>query len=302
MKSKDLLFNWLFLPGIIFFSVFCHSCRQKNKVYEPSFSTDTSLNKILLFGVSTQSYYETTDLFVDYVKQHLNGVQLKTVSSSNFSNYIGKLDARDFHMCMANGIQALEVPENGYSILCTAVDEVSYAGAILIHKDSSINGFADLKGKTVASPGYPALAGHVLQMVYLSKKGLNVNKDIRFNYLESFESVILNVYLGKCAAAFSSTNGWRLFLKQRPEIASKVALKWTTTAVPGVAFLLRNDVEKGIASQLKNILLNMHLNERGKKALAKLGYLRFEAADSNSFQPIKDVLEEYEAFVGDTKL
>jgi phosphonate transport system substrate-binding protein len=301
MKSKVLLFRWSCLPAIICLSILCNSCKGKSKNYEPTYATDSIAKKVILFGVPTQTYYETTDLFVDYLNKHLIGAQVKLVTASDFSDWIDRLGKQHFDITTVSGIQALEGVRNGCSILGVSVDEVSYAGAILVHKDSSINTFADLKGKTIASPGYPALAGHVMPVVYLSKHGINVNSDARFNYVQSFESVILNVYLGKCAAGFSSTNNWRLFLKERPEIASKVALKWTTPAIAGVGLLLRHDVDKGLADQIRNIVFNMHLNGLGKKALAKLGYVKIEPADSTTFQPVKQVLKEYNDLVENRK-
>ena len=80
-----------------------------------------------------------------------------------------------------------------------------------------------------------------------------------------------------------------------------MALRWTTPALPGVAFLLRNETENGIARELKNIVLSMHLNDRGKKALAKLGYSKIEAADSTTFEPIKQFLKEYDDLVANRK-
>lgn len=301
MKSSTLLFRLLFLHGIIFMSIVCNSCKGKSKNYEPTYSTDSAHNKILFFGLPTQKYFESTNLLVNYLNEHLHGVKVRTVASSNFLNYLDRISKRDFEMVIVNGIQALESGRNGYSILCTSIDEESYAGCILVHKDSSINTFSDLKGKTVATPGPPALAGHMMPMVYLNKNGINVNRDLRFSYRESFESVYLNVYLGKCAVGFTATNNWRLFIKERPEIASKVALKWTTPAMIGTVFFLRNDIEKEIAAQLKNVLLNMHLNEWGKKALAKIGYLKFAPADSTDFQPVKQFLREYNDLVENSK-
>jgi phosphonate transport system substrate-binding protein len=143
--------------------------------------------------------------------------------------------------------------------------------------------------------------GHLLPMVFLYKNGLDVSKQIKLKYLESFESVILNVYLGKCSAGLTTINGWHSFLKRRPEIASKVALKWVTPAVPGNVLLIRNSVDEKTANQLKNLIVTMHMNEQGRKALADLGYTRFVAADSNTYLPFRNLLKEYQAIIANSK-
>ena len=101
-------------------------------------------------------------------------------------------------------------------------------------------------------------------MVYLFKKGLNVNKEIKLKYLESFESVILNIYLGKCSAGLTTINGWNSFLKNRPEIATKVSIKWEAPEVVGNLSLIRNDVSEPTISQLRTHDLDYALEETGK--------------------------------------
>jgi phosphonate transport system substrate-binding protein len=138
-------------------------------------------------------------------------------------------------------------------------------------------------------------------MLYLFKKGLNVNKEIKLKYLESFESIILNIYLGKCSAGFTTLTGWNNFLKKRPEVATKVSIKWQTPTVIGNPLLIRNDVSEETISQLRRVILTMHLNENGKKALADIGYLKFIPTDSNTYRPLRNVLKEYRELIIDPK-
>jgi phosphonate transport system substrate-binding protein len=290
---KGDFYKVLWQLSLVFAFFFFSDCKQKRENYQPTFSVDTAAKKVLLFGVPTQSYYEITDLFVKYLNKRLDGVQVQTVGVSNFLGYMDKLDQGYFDFTIANGMKALQSARAGYSIVANEVDEKGYAGVVLVNKDSSINTLSDLKGKTVATAGYPALAGHMLQMVFLRKNGIDVNKDLKFSYVESFESVFLNVFLGKCAAGFAITSSWSSFIKLRPEITSKVAVKWITPPIIGNAFLLRNDVTKKIATQLREVVLTMHLNKEGRKALDKIGYVKFEPADSNSYQPVKDFLKDY---------
>ena len=43
----------------------------------------------------------------------------------------------------------------------------------------------------------------------------------------------------------------------------------------------------------------MHLNEKGKKALADIGYLKFIPADSNTYLPLRNLLKEYRELIAD---
>ena len=94
---------------------------------------------------------------MNYLNQHLKGVQIQTVASSSFSAYNEKLDKSYFDMTIVNGMVALKSAENDYSIVGQAVDEAGNSGAILVNKDSAINSFSELTGKTIVTAGPPAL-------------------------------------------------------------------------------------------------------------------------------------------------
>jgi len=300
MIVKPLLVNHFRFLVLILCLLLFHACRSKVNNYAPVYSEDSTKSNALIFGVSTQAFYELNTPFVNYLNERLDGVHIQIVASSYFSTYVDKLKNGYFDLAGANGIMALESIRNGYSILAAPVDEHTNAGAILVNKDSSINNVSDLEGKSIASAASPAL-GNLLNTVFLFKKGVNIYKKSKLTYLESFESVILNVYLGRCSAGLTTINGWHSLLKQRPEIASKVALKWVTPSVAGNPLLVQNSVNEKTVSQLKRLILTMHTNEQGKNALAKLGFIKYVPADSNTYQPFKDLLKEYRDLIADDK-
>jgi ABC-type phosphate/phosphonate transport system substrate-binding protein len=289
------------LAALIFSFLLFTTCKPKSPAYEPTYAIDSAEKKTLLYGVPTQAFYEIHAAFVAYLNDHLPDLHIRIVANSNFLAYIDNVNTRAFDIALANGILALDSARLGYSILGTSVEETANAGVILVNKDSSINNFSDLKGKTVATVGSPTLGGHMLPMLYLFKNGLNVNTEIKLKYLESFESVILNIYLGKCSAGFANLNGWSNFLKKKPEAAIRVADKWETPAVVGNPLLIRNDIGKETISRLRSVILTMHLNEKGKKALADIGYLKFIPTDSNTYRPLRNILKEYRALIIDPK-
>ncbi|MES1216384.1 MAG: PhnD/SsuA/transferrin family substrate-binding protein [Bacteroidota bacterium] len=297
------MYSSIFKTGAIVFTivVVCFfgyiSCKSKEVKYEPTYVTDPATKKILLFGVPGQPYYEATSSLVKYLNQHLKNVQVQTVASFTLEEYVHKLDQGYFNFTIFNGIKALEEQKNGYSIVGKVGDDDSYRGVILVNKDSVIRDINDLKNKSIASPGQAALAGHMMPMLYLHKNGIDVNKDIRLVYCSSFESAIMNVYLGKSAAAFSWITNWKSFIKRRPEIAAKVDLKWETPPLINTAILFRNDMDKETADELKNLLFTLHESEEGKNILDKIGFTKFEPADSNTYQPVKRFMTEYNAAI-----
>jgi len=301
MRGKSFLINPFCFAALMFLFILISTCRPKPTSYEPTYSIDSSQKKTLSYGVPTQAYYETYSPFINYLNEHLQGIHIQIVSSANFSTFIEKLNNREFDLAIANGIMALDSSRLGYHLAGESIGEEPNVGVILINKDSSINKFSDLKGKSIASLESPALQGYMLPMVYLLKKGLDVNKDIKLKYLESFESVILNVYLGKCSAGFTSIAGWRGFIKRRKEVVSKVVVKWVTPTTPGNTLLIRDNLNEKTAGQLRNLVLEMHKNEEGRKALADLGYLKYVPIDSNTYRPLRYFLVEYRKLIVDPR-
>ena len=283
----------LFFCEAILLSITFIECKSKTSQYQPVFSNGTHDKKILLFGVPTQSYYELSDSMVKYLNSHIHGVRIQTVATSNYGQYKEQLAQGYYDLTIANAITALNSLPTGYIIIGKVVDTTGNSGSIVVNKDSSIYTLEDMKGKTVATYGSGSIPGHMLQLLYLNKQGLDVSRDIRFRYVESFESVFLNVYLGKCSIGFSNSMSWNSFVKARPEIASKVIRKWLIPGVIGSAVLFRKDMDKEVAADLRALLLSMHTNQQGKAALAKVGFLRFEQADSGAYHPIREIVKEY---------
>jgi phosphonate transport system substrate-binding protein len=300
MKVESFFLKQFRFTELMFCFLLCSGCKSKTNDYEPEYTVDSTQKKVLIYGVATQAFYELNTPFVNYLNERLDSVNIRLAASSYFLSYVDKVKKRLFDIAGANGIMALENIRNGYSILAASVDEDANAGAIIVNKDSAINNFSDLEGKSIASVGSPTL-GHVLTTVYLFKKGLNIYKKSKLKYLESFESVILNVYLGKCSAGLTTINGWHSFVKRRPEIASKVSLNWITPAVAGNPLLIRNTVNKKTAGKIRELILTMHMNEQGRKALARLGYRQYVPADSATYKPFRDLLKQYNELVVDQK-
>jgi ABC-type phosphate/phosphonate transport system substrate-binding protein len=297
VKSKLFILSILCLTGI-FLVIVNNGCKEKGKTYEPVYSMDSSTKRVIIYIVPTPTFYASTDLFVHYLNQHLKGVQIQTVAGSSFLDWVDMYDKGKFGFTFSNGFKALNAIRNGYSIIASVVEQYGYAGVIIVNRDSSINNLKDLKGKTIATVGTPALAGHMLQMLYLAKNGFDLKKDIRLRKLESFESVTMNVFLGKCAGGFIHKTAWNALIRERPEFLSRVSLLLTTPEIVSNPIVLRTDLDKQIGTQLRQVLFSMQANEEGRKALGKMGYVRIVPADSNSYQPMKQFLKEYDALVG----
>jgi phosphonate transport system substrate-binding protein len=290
---KSVFFLSSVLLGVTVVLPSCNGLSSKKKGYEPSYSPAPHSKKMLLLGVPNQPYYEITSPLVKYLNQHLKTTQIQIVASPSLNDYLDKLDQQYFDFTLIHGVKALECARNGYTIIGKGSDDDSYRGAILVNKDSAVNNFSDLKGRTIAVPSTKALAGTMMPLLFLHQHGVDVNNDLKFIYLESFESVIMNIYLGKCSAGACWVKSWEAFVKRRPELADKIMLKWVTPPLVQNAIIFKNDMAPETAKELKQLLLHIHDTEEGRNALKVIGFDQFVGADSNTYEPVKKFMKEY---------
>src|ERR1043166_3780110 len=135
------------------------ACKGHHKNYEPTFSPDSSNKEVLVFGLPNLSSYGDCDLFVKYLNKNLSKARIRVLACSNADDYLAKLKKRAFDFTIINGQLVLDAEQNGYSIVGKMGDDDKYRSVIFVRKDSAINKFSDLAGKTLTTSGPTALAG-----------------------------------------------------------------------------------------------------------------------------------------------
>lgn len=271
------------------------ACKGDHKNYEPTFSPDSSNKKVLVFGLPNLSSYGDCDLFIKYLNKNLSKARIRVLACSNADDYLARLQKRVFDFTIINGQLVLDAERNGYSIVGKMGDDDKYRSVIFVRKDSAINKLSDLAGKTLTTSGPNALAGTMMPLFFLYKNGVNVKKDLKRLYAPSFESTIMNVYLGRCSAGASKRAIAMDMLKQRPQLDSKLVIKWETPPLINNALFIRSDMDRLIAAELTRLIFTLQDNEEGRKALVPLDVSKFEKASSETYKPLKEFLAEYNA-------
>jgi phosphonate transport system substrate-binding protein len=271
------------------------ACKGHHKNYEPTFSADSSNKEVLVFGLPNLSSYGDCDLFIKYLNKNLSKARIRVLACSNADDYLAKLKKRAFDFTIINGQLVLDAEQNGYSIVGKMGDDDKYRSVIFVRKDSAINKFSDLAGKTLTTSGPNALAGTMMPLFFLHKNGVNVKRDLKRLYAPSFESTIMNVYLGRCSAGASKRAVAVDMLKQRPEIDSKLIIKWETPPLINNALFIRSDLDTLVTAELTKLIFTLQDNEEGRKALIPLDVSKFEKATSETYKPLKQFLAEYNA-------
>lgn len=292
---------------IIIILLFFTSCDQKiENSYEPTYSDKFLSDKtIYIFGIhplhNPKRLFEVYQPLVDHINGQLKDSKLKLEASRNYAAYDKKLFSGYFDFSLPNPYQTVKSLEHGYKVFGKMGDDENFRGIILVRKDSNIKKVSDLKGKIVSYPAPTALAATMMPQWYLYKHGLDINKDITNNYVGSQESSIMNVYLKKSDAASTWPPPWRAFIKERPEVAKEVEVKWTTDYLPNNGLVVRKDIPQALVDKISKILFNLHKTKIGKKILEPMELSKFENADEKRYKSVKEFLKKFETEIRDIR-
>lgn len=292
--------NYLIIViGIILLTT---SCFSRSSNYEPQFG-DKSLNHDRLFTIGVhplhnpQRLHEVFGPLADLLTSEIDGVFFEIEASRNYAAFDEKLYAGKFEFALPNPYQTILSLKHGYTVFGKMGDDENFRGIILVRKDSNIKNIIDLKGGTVCYPAPTALAATMMPQYYLSENGLDINIDIRNNYVGSQESSIMNVYLGNSIAGATWPPPWMALSKERPELLEELEVKWQTEPLPNNGFVVRKDVNPDIVDKVSEILFSLHKTEKGKRILERMELSRFESAIDATYDPVNNFLVKFNAEV-----
>lgn len=265
--------------------------------YQPVFAADTSGNKILVWGFPSFSYCENSELIVKYLNKRLSGAHIIVKACVSWDEYVSYLNQKKFDITVVNGMEALEATNYNYSIFGKIMDDSQFNSVIFAQKNANVKKVTDLKGKTIALTPSRMIPGTMMPLYYLYEHGLNVNSDIKKVNVASFESAIISTYLGKSEAGVCMKRNWTVYIRNHPEVLSKLELKWETPALINNALLINNNTDKKITSQLLSLFFLIHTNTEGKIALNQLNISGFEKASKETYKPMMDFKAKYDSVI-----
>ena len=237
---------------------------------------------------------KTYQPLIDYLNARLPDIRIELEASRDFKSYEHKYLVREPDFLLLNPWQTLQAMKTGYHVIAMAGDATDFKGLFIVRKDSNIKTPADLKGQIVSYPSSTALAAAIMPQYYLHTHGINVNTDIKNNYVGSHDSSIMNVYLKQSAAGATFPPPWRLFQKEFPNEASQLKIIWETPSLINTSVMVRDDVPVALRDRVKRILLNMNSTPDGKALLVKMDKGLFYPADDTSYHKVQEYIDRFE--------
>ncbi len=153
-------------------------------------------------------------------------------------------------------------------------------GIIVVPKDSSIQSLNELANLDLAFPAPAAFAASILPRGELIKQGVPFTA----KYVSSHDSVYLNV-----ARGFFPAGGGviRTFNNTSPEVKEKLKVLWTTSGYTPHAFATKKDFPKDAADRLRDAMLSMNDDPKGKELLKAVNFNGMSSASNSDWDDVK---------------
>ncbi len=243
----------------------------------------------MITPVEAVRYYQE---IVDYIGEEL-GIPVEMVhrrSYEEMDRLLEKGEVKIAFICSypyvkdreALGVELLVVPKvNGQTI---------YHSYIIVHKDSPINSFAELKGKTFAFTDPRSNTGRLYPIYLLKTIGKSPEeffKKVIYSYSHN-KSVEL-VAKRKVDGAAVESIVFEYMLKTGSPYASqvKVIKRSPPFGIPPV--IVTRDIRPDLRENIRNILLKMHKTEKGKKILNAMMIDSFVIISDNAYDSIREM-------------
>lgn len=164
----------------------------------------------------------------------------------------------------------------------------NYRGIIFVKKDSPIDSIEKLKGKSFAFVDRATTAGFLFPLAVLKSRGVAAY-DKYFSthfFTGSHDAAILSVINGEADGGAAKDTIYKMMLKEKPELASKIKVLAESDPVPSNTLGVRKDLSPELATKLKTALLEMDKDPDGLATLKEFGAVRFIPTSREDYKPV----------------
>jgi phosphonate transport system substrate-binding protein len=162
---------------------------------------------------------------------------------------------------------------------------------IFVRKDSGIKSASDMKGKNAAFVDRATSTGYIFALAYLRENGIS-NIDSFFNeyyFTGSHDSAVHAVLDGRADIGVAKSWIFNSIIEKDPLIKDELLIIAKSGNLPDTTLCIRNDLEPALKQLIKDTLLNIHKDSKGRDVLKQLGALRFEPARIEDYSMVMEL-------------
>jgi phosphonate transport system substrate-binding protein len=232
------------------------------------------------------SAMEMTTMFTplaEYLHKE-TGEKVSLVIPKDFDAFKAAVAAGQIDLGFSNPLVYVQLKKNNAAIdplgLASEKAGTKFRGIIIARRDSGIDKIVDLKGKRLIFVEKDSAAGHVFQMLTLSKAGLDVKKDfIILPYAKKHDNVAMAVF-NKAADAGGIREDDLDKMKDKVDL-SQIKIVAYTDYYPNWPLFSTGKMNKALSDKVKAALLKLKPNSAEAQQVAG-------PANITGFAPIAD--------------
>jgi len=237
---------------------------------------------LMVFAVSSEgkpSYYENYwRSLVEQVSTQ-TGQNIEFVAVESADEFEENLSKGTYDFVLLNAHQYTDAHDTlGYQAFAKEKDHKD-TGVIVVHRDSDIRSLEQLKSKKVAISDPRRYTSAVYTQAHLNKEGIPVDA----NYVDNDKSVYHAVVQKESIAGAGEASSLNDI---NPNAHAKLRVIWSSKQYSSNAFAAHPRVSDQQVARVKDALLKLNSDSKGKRLL---GSLRFKGIDSASDNEWNDV-------------
>ena len=227
----------------------------------------------------------------EYLSQK-TGIPVQFTVLSRYGNIIDRFTANKLDGAFFGSFTgALAIRKLGVVPLARPVHEdgtSTYQGYIFVRKDSGIKRAADMKGKRMAFVDKATTAGYLFPLAWLRENGV-ASPDGFFResfFTGSHDAAIRAVLHGSADVGAAKHSIYEQLQKEEPRIDRELVVLARSPWVPSNGLCVRKDLDPALQKALKEALLGLEKDPRGKRVLEQLGAVGFTETTAKDYEPV----------------
>jgi phosphonate transport system substrate-binding protein len=166
----------------------------------------------------------------------------------------------------------------------------TYYGIIFVRKDSGIRNAVDMQGKRFAFVDKATTAGYLLPLHYFKEAGV-AHYQLWFGetyFAGTHEDAIYDVLNKRADMGAAKNTVFYRFAQKDSRLLDELEILATSPKVPENGLAMKSDLDQPLLTVLKNCLLGMDKDPKGREVLDNFGALRFIETTVADYQPVFD--------------
>jgi phosphonate transport system substrate-binding protein len=170
----------------------------------------------------------------------------------------------------------------------------TYSGYLFVRKDSDIKTVDDMKDKRLALVHKATTAGYIFPLQYFRDHGVENLEEYfsKINFCGTHDAAAWVVYSGEAEIGACKNHVFNAIKEKNSDFNEQMVVLAESGEVPSNGMVVRSDLDPTLKKQLKKLLLNMHKNKDGIKALEGFKAKKFIQTTDQDYMPLYRMIDD----------